>query len=51
MRGYFEIRTDLALEAKENLEKGKEELAGIHVREERDDEHRIHTFAVTFSIA
>ena len=47
MRGYFEIRTDLALEAKENLEKGKEDLTGIHVREERDDEHRIYTTTVS----
>lgn len=41
MLGYFEIRTDLALEAKETLSKGKLPLNGIHIQEERDREHDI----------
>ena len=49
MLGYFEIRTDLALEARENLEKGEEELSGIHVREERDEANRIYTTTVIIS--
>ena len=46
MLDYFEIRTDLALEAKEHLEKGREEMGGIRVREERDEAHRIYTTTV-----
>lgn len=46
MLGFFEVRTDLAVEAKENLDKSGEERNGISVREERDPEREIYTTTV-----
>lgn len=47
MTGYFDVRTDLALEAKENLDKAKEELKGIRIEEERNEKWEIYTTKVT----
>lgn len=43
MLGFFEVRTDLALEARENLDKSGEELNGIQIQEEEDSQNNIHT--------
>lgn len=47
MLGFFEVRTDLALEARENLDKSGEELNGIQIQEEEDSQNHIHTTTVT----
>ena len=47
MLGFFEVRTDLALEARENLDKSGEELNGIQIQEEEDSQNNIHTTTVT----
>lgn len=46
MLGKFEIRTDLALEAKENFEEEGESVRGVRVEEEVDEECEIHTTVV-----
>lgn len=47
MLGFFEVRTDLALEARENLDRSREELNGIQIQEEEDSQNNIHTTTVT----
>ena len=47
--GSFKIRTDLALEARENLDKSGEELNGIQIQEEEDSQNNIHTTTVTIT--
>ena len=49
MLGFFEVRTDLALEARENLDKSGEELNGIQIQEEEDSQNNIHTTTVTIT--
>lgn len=49
MLGFFEVRTDLALEARENLDKSGEELNGIQIQEEEDSQNSIHTTTVTIT--
>ena len=49
MLGFFEVRTDLALEARENLDKSGEELNGIQNQEEEDSQNNIHTTTVTIT--
>lgn len=47
MLGFFEVRTDLALEARENLDKSGEEMNGIQIQEEMDRQKNIYTTTVT----
>ena len=49
MLGFFEVRTDLALEARENLDRSREELNGIQIQEEEDSQNNIHTTTVTIT--
>ncbi len=38
----FQVRTDLALEAKETVQKPDEDIRGVRVEEERDAENEIY---------
>lgn len=42
----LQVRTDLALEAKETVQKPDEEIRGVRVEEEKDAEHEIYTTRV-----
>lgn len=42
----LQMRTDLALEAKETVQKPDEEIRGVRVEEEKDAEHEIYTTRV-----
>ncbi len=44
--GNFQIRTDLALEARESYEAGDERLRGVRVEEEKDTQREIYTTIV-----
>ncbi|MCI7812514.1 MAG: GPR endopeptidase [Lachnospiraceae bacterium] len=46
MLGNFNVRTDLALEAKEDCDAQKIPVRGVHVQEERDEEREIFTTTV-----
>lgn len=46
MLGNYRIRTDLALEAKEQFEERKVEIRGVSVEEDHDEERDIHTTVV-----
>ena len=46
MLGYFEVRTDLALEAQEHLGNKKDSANGISVWEEHNEKSNIHTTTV-----
>lgn len=46
MMGEFQIRTDLALEAKENYEADDARMRGVRVEEEKDEEREIYTTTV-----
>lgn len=47
MIGYFEIRTDLALEASESLRREQDSLNGVRIQEDHDSKNDIHTTTVT----
>lgn len=47
MLGYFEVRTDLALEASARFCCEHEYANGIHIQEEKDEKHDISTSTVT----
>ncbi len=46
MLGKFNIRTDLALEAKESFEEDHVEIRGVRIQEEEDQENEIRTIRV-----
>ena len=46
MLGKFNIRTDLALEAKESYEEDNVEIRGVRIDEEEDQENEITTTTV-----
>lgn len=46
MLGNFNVRTDLALEAKEDCDAQKVSVRGVHVKEERDEKREIFTTTV-----
>ena len=46
MLGKFNIRTDLALEAKESFEEDNVEIRGVRIHETEDEENEIHTTRV-----
>ncbi len=46
MMGEFQVRTDLALEAKENYEAEDAQIRGVRVEEEADEEKEIYTTTV-----
>lgn len=46
MLGKFNIRTDLALEAKESFEEDDVKIRGVRIEEEDDDEREIHITTV-----
>ena len=46
MLGDFNVRTDLALEAKESFEEDDVEIRGVRVEEETDEEREIYTTIV-----
>ena len=46
MMGNFQIRTDLALEARESYEDDDARLRGVSVEEETDAKREIHTTIV-----
>ena len=43
MMGNFQIRTDLALEARESYEADDARIRGVKVEEEADEEREIYT--------
>lgn len=47
MMGKFQIRTDLALEARESCEAQNGKIRGVKVEEEMDEKREIHTTTVT----
>ena len=46
MVGKFQIRTDLALEARESCEADHIKIRGVRVREEKDEEREVSTTTV-----
>ena len=46
MLGKFNIRTDLALEAKESFEEDNVEIRGVRIHETEDEENEIRTTRV-----
>lgn len=46
MLGNFQVRTDLALEARESFEDDDVEIRGVRVTEEKDEEKEIYVTTV-----